>query len=88
MEQKAKTTALLKPLVDPQVTFGCRLSLFRYTSYTDEKIIIKSLSKKKWKQQHPNYNQSDSLHKLYRPEQAILFRLRTGHNTLNAHMYN
>ena len=37
---------------------------------------------------HPNYNQSDSLHKLNRPEQVILLRLRTGHNRLNAHMYN
>ena len=36
----------------------------------------------------PNYNQSDSLHKLNRTEQVILFRLRTGHNRLNAHMYN
>ena len=60
----------------------------RYTSYTDEKTITKTLSKKKWKQQHPNYNQSDSLHKLNRPEQVILFRLRTGHNRLYAHMYS
>ena len=44
--------------------------------------------RKKWRQQHPNYNRSDSLHKLNRPEQVILFRLRTGHNRLNAHMYN
>ena len=44
--------------------------------------------RKKWKQQHPNYKQSDSLHKLNRPKQVILFRLRTGHNRLNAHMYN
>ena len=51
------------------------------------KAIIKTLSKKKWKQQHPDYNQSDSLHKQNRPEQVILFRLRTGHNRLNAHMY-
>ena len=29
----------------------------RYTSYTDEKTIIKTLSQKRWKQQHPNYNQ-------------------------------
>ena len=60
----------------------------RYTTYTDEKTIIKTLSKNKWKQQHPNSNQSDSLHKLNRTEQVILFRLRTGHNRLNAHMYN
>ena len=44
--------------------------------------------RKKWKQQLPNNNQSDSLHKLNRPEQVILFRLRTGHNRLNTHMYN
>ena len=28
------------------------------------------------------------LHKLNRPEQVILFRPRTGHNRLNAHMYS
>ena len=37
--------------------------------------------KKKWRQQHPNYNQSDSLHKLNIPEQI------TGHNRLDAHIY-
>ena len=47
-----------------------------------------SSPRKKWKQQHQNYNQSFSLHKLNRTEQVILFRLRTGHNRLNAHMYN
>ena len=59
----------------------------RYFQYMQEKTIIKTLSKKKWKQQHPNYNQSDSLHKLNRPEHVLLFRLRTGHNRLNAHMH-
>ena len=43
---------------------------------------------KKWKQQHPNCNQSDSLHELNRSEQVILFRLKTGHNRLRADMYN
>ena len=58
-------------------------------SYTDEKTIITTLSKKKkWKQQHPNFNQSDKLHKLNRPEHVVLFRLRTGHNRLNDHVYN
>ena len=36
----------------------------------------------------PNFNQSHSLPKLNRPEQVILFRLRTGHNRLHAHMYS
>ena len=44
--------------------------------------------RKKWRQQHPNYNQSDSLHKPKRPEQVILFSLRTGHNRLNALIHN
>ena len=65
------------------VTCGCCHAL-----WVDEKTIIKTLFKKKWRQQHPNYNQSDSLHRLNRTEQVILFRLRTGHNRLNAHMYN
>ena len=54
-------------------------------------MVFSSVSpspRKKWKQQHPNYNQSNSLHKLNRPEQVILFRLRPGHNRLNVHMYN
>ena len=58
----------------------------RYTSYTDEKTIIKTFSKEKWKRQHPNSNQSDSHYTLSRTQQVILFRLRTGHNRLNAHM--
>ena len=60
----------------------------RYTSYTDEKTITKTLTMKRWKQQHPNFNLSDSFHRLNRPEQVILFRMRTGHNRCNAHMYS
>ena len=56
----------------------------RYTSSADEKTIIKTLTMKIWNQQLPNYNQSDSFHRLNRPEQVILFRMRTGHNRLNA----
>ena len=64
----------------------------RYTTYTDEKTIIKTPSKKKKRRKMeaatPKLQQSDSLHTLNRTEQVILFRLRTGHNRLNAHMYN
>ena len=49
---------------------------------------MKTLTKEKWKQQHPNFNQSDSLHKLNRPDQVILFRKITGHSKLNAHMHS
>ena len=51
-------------------------------------LDFKDLNYVQRKQQDPNYNQSDSLHKLNRTEEVILFRLRTGHNRLNAHMYN
>ena len=57
-----------------------------YTSYGDEETTMKTLSKKRWKLQHPNFNQSDSFHKPNTPEQVILFRLRTGHNRPIAHM--
>ena len=57
----------------------------RYTTYTEKRPSSKPSPRKKWKQQHPNYNQSD---KLNRTEQVILFRLRTGHNRLNTNMYN
>ena len=36
----------------------------------------------------PSSNQSDSLLKLNRSDQVILFRLRTGQNRINAHMYS
>ena len=60
----------------------------RYTSYTNEKTIIKILSKKKKEAATPKLHHSDSLHRLNRPEHVILFKLRTGHNRLNAHMYS
>ena len=59
----------------------------RQVSYPEEKTVIKALYRHKWKQQHPNYNQADGYYKLCRADQVILFRLRTGHNRLNAHMY-
>ena len=56
-------------------------------------ILMKILSSKpspwkKRKQQHQNYNQSDSVHKMNKPEQVILFKLRAGHKSRNAHMYD
>ena len=35
----------------------------------------------------PSYNQHDGYYSLERSEQVLLFRLRTGHNRLNDHMY-
>ena len=57
-------------------------------SPSEGKTIIKTLVARKWMQEHPTHNKSDSYYSLSRPEQVILFRLRTGHNRLNAHLYN
>lgn len=48
-------------------------------SFTEMKTIIKSL--------HKTPQQQDSYHQLSRPEQTTIFRLRTGHNKLNQHLY-
>ena len=47
-----------------------------------------SVAENNGSKQHPNFNQSNSFHILNRSEQVILFRLRTGHNRLYAHMYS
>ena len=63
-----------------------------WTKRTDTPLTLmkrpssKTSPRKKWKQQHPDSNLSDSLHKLNRPEQAIMFRLRTENNRLKADM--
>src|SRR5579871_4175238 len=42
----------------------------------------------KWKKEHNEYDHTkDAMHTLDRNEQRIIFRLRTGHCCLNAHMY-
>ena len=58
-------------------------------SFSNKKTIIRTLTEKKWQLQHPNHNKSDSsYHCLTRSEQVILFRLRTEHNRLNAHLFH
>ena len=56
-------------------------------NFKEAKTIIKAQQQKKWLEQHPNYIKNDPLHALTRAEQVIIFRLRTGHNRLNSHMY-
>ena len=59
----------------------------RQVSFSDEKTVIKALTKKRLHQQHPGYKQSNSYYSLNRADQVILFRLRTGHNRLRAHLF-
>ena len=57
-------------------------------SFKDEKTIIRSIVQKRWSQQHPAHNKKDSYYSLSKEDQVIILRLRTGHNRLNAHLYN
>ena len=57
------------------------------TSFSEAKTIIKAKQQKKWMHQHPSYNRADPYHLLTRREQVTVFRLRTGHNRLNHHLY-
>ena len=58
------------------------------TTYKEAKTIIKAKQHTKWLQQHPQHKTKDPYHLLSRQEQVIIFRLRTGHNRLNHHLYN
>ena len=57
------------------------------TGYEEAKTIIKAKQQDRWKQQHPCCNKQDAYHQLSRVDQVLIFRLRTGHNRLNHHMY-
>ena len=56
-------------------------------TYSEAKTLIKEKQQKKWLQQHPNHNPSDSYYQLSREDQVIMTRLRTGHCRLRHHMY-
>ena len=60
----------------------------RSTTYEEAKTIIKAKQRKKWAQQHPQFNPNDPYHLLTRSEQVAIFRLRTGHNRLNHHLFH
>ena len=57
------------------------------TTYSDEKTIIKSCLKRKWKLEHPRYNKADAYNQLERHQQVVIFRLRTNHNKLKQLFY-
>ena len=71
----------------------------RSTSYPEVKTILKAkqhskwsierlLRSMKWRHKHPRYNKADPFYLLTRLEQVTEFRLRTGHNRLNYHLYS
>ena len=60
----------------------------RSTSYSEVKTIIKAKQHSRWTVQHPHYNKADPYYQLTRQDQVVIFRLRTGHNRLNHHMFS
>ena len=58
------------------------------TSYHEVKTILKAKQQSKWRHKHPRYNKADPYYLLTRREQVTVFRLRTGHNRLNYHLYS
>ncbi|KAK7090611.1 hypothetical protein V1264_010383 [Littorina saxatilis] len=64
------------PQENQQVTFG------------EAKTIVKEKQRKRWLQQHPQYNPRDSYYQLSRKDQVIIVRLRTGHCRLRHHMFS
>ena len=51
-------------------------------------VIITNKQHSKWRHKHPRYNKADPYYLLTRWEQVTVFRLRTGHNRLNYHLYS
>ena len=60
----------------------------RSTSYPEVKTILKAKQHSRWRHKHPRYNKADPYYLLTRREQVTVFRLRTGHNRLNYHLYS
>ena len=56
-------------------------------TYGEAKTIVKEKQKRRWLQNHPNYNPRDGYYQLSREDQVIMVRLRTGHCKLRHHMY-
>ena len=58
----------------------------RGMTYQEVKTHVKRCSKNRWMARHKDYCKSDPYYKLSREDQVIIFRLRTGHNRMNAHL--
>ena len=52
-----------------------------------EKAVIETHYSRKWREKHPGVNKNDACNKLDRADHMIIFKLRTGHNRLNYHMF-
>ena len=69
---------------------GITLGLSLTPAGTDNQglTILKAKQHSKRRRKHPRYNKTDPYYMLTRREQVTVFRLRTGHNRLNYHLYS
>ena len=58
------------------------------SGYAEVKTILKAKQHSKWRLEHPRYNKADPYYLLTRREQVTVFRLTTGHNLLDRHLYS
>ena len=56
-------------------------------SLEEAKTQVKAAIHQRWLEKHPSFSKDDAFHKLSREKQTIVYRLRTGRNRLNKHMY-
>ena len=57
------------------------------TTYGEARTLIKASQHSNWLSQHPKYNKADPYYLLTRAQQVVIFRLRTGHNRMNYHLF-
>ena len=74
-------------LADTLAKQGAQMEQIDSTTYSEEKTIIKSYLKGKWKLEHPKHNKADAYNQQGRHKQVVIFRLRTNHNKLKQHLY-
>ena len=60
----------------------------RSASYPEVKTILRAKQRSEWRHEHALYSKAGPFYLLTRREQVTVFRLRTGHNHLNYHLYS
>nr|KAG5699264.1 hypothetical protein BaRGS_000466 [Batillaria attramentaria] len=56
-------------------------------NFEEAKTIVREIQRRRWRQEHPDHNNSDGYYHLSREDQVIIVRLRTGHCRLKHHMF-
>nr|KAG5702543.1 hypothetical protein BaRGS_003703 [Batillaria attramentaria] len=57
-------------------------------TFEEAKTVVKEIQRRRWRQEHPDYNNNDGYYHLSQEEdQVIIVRLRTVHGRLKHHMF-